>query len=358
MKIKKLALTLGVASFSLVLGSSSQALAVTFTSFTPFDISGASSTTINGINSSGAIVGTYVENGTVYGFSDSSITGQSYTSIAPSGTDSSRNSINGVYAYGISDSGTIVGGYTYNSDSSTGGFLDANGPFTYITDPSGANAGTTVLSGISGNGQNIVGNYTVGTTPIDQSFLYSTNSGTTPIANPNATTYGIIANGINNSGEIVGSYYDNGSGNLTHGFSQTTTQKTNSTISSIDDPNANATYGTTANAINNLGQIVGSYAIDNDDDLAGFLYSNGQYTSITSSTFTQLAGATSISATGINDNGQIVGYYTDANGTHGFETSIATSVPFDFSPTQGVFLGIPLFFGLRIFQKKRKLGLK
>jgi probable HAF family extracellular repeat protein len=70
--------------------------------------------------------------------------------------------------------------------------------------------------------------------------------------------------------------------------------------------------GTFATGINDKGQIVGYY-FDNRHNEHGFLYSGGVYTTIDD----PLGSGTY--ATGINDEGQIVGYYIVGNGVeHGF----------------------------------------
>jgi uncharacterized membrane protein len=73
---------------------------------------------------------------------------------------------------------------------------------------------------------------------------------------------------------------------------------------------------TIPNGINASGQIVGSYWDGSTNH--GFLLDQGIYTTI------DVPGAYSTSAYGINDSGQIVGSYSDAFGTHGF---LATPVP-------------------------------
>jgi probable HAF family extracellular repeat protein len=70
------------------------------------------------------------------------------------------------------------------------------------------------------------------------------------------------------------------------------------------DPGNTDPYG-----INNAGQISGTYY---DGSYHGFLYSHGTYTPL------NVPGAVATYATDINDKGQIVGYYSDASGTHGF----------------------------------------
>jgi probable HAF family extracellular repeat protein len=78
------------------------------------------------------------------------------------------------------------------------------------------------------------------------------------------------------------------------------------TYTTIDDPSA--TKGTTANDINNEGQIVGSY--NNASGQHGFLYSNGVFT-----TLDEPLATNGTEALGINDMGQIVGDYDDGRVT-------------------------------------------
>ena len=73
-------------------------------------------------------------------------------------------------------------------------------------------------------------------------------------------------------------------------------------------------YGTVANGLNALGQIVGGY-FDSSGIEHGFLYYNGKFTTLND----PLATGTYDFAEGINDHGQIVGSYSDASGVeHGY----------------------------------------
>src|SRR5262249_56706648 len=70
--------------------------------------------------------------------------------------------------------------------------------------------------------------------------------------------------------------------------------------------------GTFARGINDAGQVVGYY--NGSDGVHGFLESGGTYT-----TLDDPLGARGTYATGINNFGQIVGYFIDVNGVvHGF----------------------------------------
>src|SRR5262249_15364292 len=82
------------------------------------------------------------------------------------------------------------------------------------------------------------------------------------------------------------------------------------TYSPITEPFAVGAH-TAANGINDAGQIVGYY--ENAGGNHGFLSSGGTYTSLDDPLATQ-----GTHAFGINDAGQIVGSYGTATGEHGF----------------------------------------
>ena len=82
------------------------------------------------------------------------------------------------------------------------------------------------------------------------------------------------------------------------------------TFSSVDVPGAKQTY---ALGMNDAGQIVGYYNFSVGSPSHAFLLSDCQYTTI------DVPGATSTQAYGINNAGQIVGGYYNADGlTHAF----------------------------------------
>jgi probable HAF family extracellular repeat protein len=136
-------------------------------------------------------------------------------------------------------------------------------------------------------------------------FLLSDGQYTT-LDDPNAGVFGTSAEGINDRGQIVGVYNDvNG---YRHGFVLSHGQYT-----TLDDPLAVPGYarGTAAVGINDRGQVVGAYD-DSNGAFHGFLLSGGQYTTIddpdggSGSSQGTLLGA-------INDHGLIVGELYDAN---------------------------------------------
>ena len=232
-------------------------------------------------------------------------------------------------ASGINDNGDIVG---YYKDGNCHGFLYDGSTYTTIDDPN-AN-GNTKASGINNN-RDIVGYFT-DSNYSSHGFLYHNGTYTT-LDDPNASEgfyYGTEATGINDSGDIVGSYKDS-NGNC-HGFLYH-----NGIYTTLDDPNASEefSFGTVADGINNNGDIVGEYE-DINRNYHGFLYRNGVYT-----TFDDPNGETC--PYGISNNGDIVGYYlgygdglNPSEGAHGFlydgSTYTTLDGPLALSPYGGI----------------------
>src|SRR5436190_1788450 len=163
--------------------------------------------------------------------------------------------------------------------------------FNTFNDPL-ALAGTTEAWGVNDTDQ------IVGSTGM-HGFLESGGTYTT-LDDPLATT-GTSALGINDMGQIVGTY-SNATGK--HGF-----LLSGGTYTTLDDPLATA--GTIAYGINDLGQIVGTY-----NDASGihtFLYSGGAF-----STVDDPVVNSHTLAHGINNNSQIVGTLSDGTGNRGF----------------------------------------
>ena len=262
-------------------------------SFTTIDDPSATDTYYGfalGINNASQIVGTY--NSSREGFLDTSGT---FTTIDdPSGTISYGA---GDEANGINNAGQIVG--LYFTGYVEHGFIDTGGSFITLDDSlggSGAFQGTSA-QGINNAGQ-VVGYYT-DSSGIEHGFLYSGGTYTT-IDDPLGTSTN--ATGINDAGDIVGFYHD--SSGKYDGFIYI-----NGAFTTIDDPLG--VEGTTVTSINNEGDIVGSYT-DSSGVGHGFLYSGGVYTTVDDP-----LGASS-NADGINDAGQIVGYYNNGSEHDGF----------------------------------------
>jgi probable HAF family extracellular repeat protein len=176
--------------------------------------------------------------------------------------------------------------------------------FNRFNNPFDRGGATTGGSGINDAADQIVGNFEGRDDGQRHGFLYS-NGTYTSLTFPFPVSFN-SAGGINNLGQIVGSYQDASNNNrflYSNGAYAT----------SLDHPSAagGVNGGTFAEGINDAGQIVGTYQ-DATAHPHGFLYSNGSYTDI------GVPFGINTSAHGINASGQIVGHYTAAGSFHGF----------------------------------------
>src|SRR5438105_5274689 len=203
-------------------------------------------------------------------------------------------SIDQTTSIGINNQGQVVG--TARSQGSPGtfvsfGFVYSNGSYTSV-------ANSSILNDINDLGQ-IVGTWG------NQGYFYSGGT-STPISDPLANPFfGTTPTGINNAGQIVGTYFD--SAHTIHGFLY---DPSTGTYTTLDDPLGAG--GTQATGINNAGQIVG-YFTDVNGGVHGFIDSGGVFTTVDEPSAT---GFTRILC--INDLRQSVDTYVDASGTHGF----------------------------------------
>ncbi len=300
---------------TLVAASASIALAVTFPSyvFTQAGIYPGSAQTYPSGASLTRIVGFYMQpGGGDYGYIQ---TGKTFMTAQPSGSLDS-------YLFSINANGLAVGGYC-TPGANVCGALSGNHGYTYdyvtgaTTDVDYPGAATTVAFGVNDSGM-IVGGFCVhGTTgcPLDL-FLGSShafmdgNSTFTQLDFPGADE--TTAFGINNGGAIVGVYEINGQATTVHGFLYQ-----NGTYTDLNYPGANWTEAT---GINNAGVVVGHYQ-DTLDRVFGFMYYNGQWAQINA----RSGGDTGIS--GINNRNDLVGTWSGFNGLHPIKGVPTKSIP-------------------------------
>ena len=168
------------------------------------------------------------------------------------------------------------------------GFIYENGSYTSLKDPGAAE---TVARDINNRDQ-VVGN---GISGSNQGFVYSGDSFMSLPSAPGAICcFGTAAFGINDSGQIVGSFVV--SGPLFQGYVYS---GGNYTILSAPG----ATGGTVAIGINDAGQVVGWTSYLSGAPTQGFLYSGGNFIPL------NVPGASNTFAWGINNAGQIAGEY-------------------------------------------------
>lgn len=193
--------------------------------------------------------------------------------------------------FGINDAGQIVGGYDRQ------GIILNGSSYNMFNVP--GTLGTT-LTGINNSGE-VVGIYNpAGALSSNSTFLLSNNT-FTPITMAGAGIIG--AYGINNLGQVVGSFSAGYSGDSSgeRGF-----------IYSGGNFTYISPFGMAFRGINDKGQICGE-AVGLNAAWTGFLYSGGVFT------YFNVPNAYSTAPQGINNLGQIVGYYDDSTGLqHGF----------------------------------------
>jgi probable HAF family extracellular repeat protein len=344
----------GVAVCVALLAASSSVYAQGGWTFTTIDNPAAIGTTgtfAQGINDPGQVVGYFYDSAGLHGFSK---TGSSFITLNYPGGPLPT------LAEGINNKGHVVG--SYSDLSHNHGFLYSGGVYTAINDPSATV--DTLAQGINNKDQ-IVGFYqsdTIGA-PIFHGFLYSGGQYITlddPSSNLNrigssgsaVSTTGTVAMGINNKGNIVGYYYFDNS-DRAKGFIFS-----NGNYTTLDDPlGANGTF---ALGINNKDEIVGYY-LDSLYRQHGFLFSNGNYT-----TLDDPLGINGTYATGISDASVIVGYYLSNgfNSDGGFLASIghgflASDPPASTVPEPSTWAMILLGFaglGFAFRQSRRKMS--
>jgi uncharacterized membrane protein len=205
-------------------------------------------TAINGINFAGQLAGTYIDgSGGFHAFFSNK--GVAFTTLTPPGSVRSQGGF-------INSQGQVVG--TYRSpDNKRHGFLWGSGTFinTTINVPGDDPVLGTVAFGINDSGQ-IVGDY-VEATPPNKRHGFLLSQGTYTTLDPPGSSL-TVAEGINNGGVIVGVYFD---GNNQHGF-----VLSNGGYTKIDVPGSTATA---INSINAQGEIVGSF--DDKNGTHGFV---------------------------------------------------------------------------------------
>jgi probable HAF family extracellular repeat protein len=207
-------------------------------------------------------------------------------------------------AFGINNSGQVVGTAATPGDQALGlshAFLYSNGTMSNLGIPETLAADSySYALAINSSGQIAeLSGYAV--TGGSSAYLY-TNGTATNLGSLGGTQTGPAA--LNNSGQVVGySYTNDGTGGAF--------LYSNGSLTNLAALGSLGAYSE-ATAINNSGEIAG------DSNAGAFLYSNGNFTNLGS-----LGGGYSF-ASGINDNGQIVGGAGTGNGEDAFLYSNGT----------------------------------
>ena len=251
-------------------------------------IPGALSTSVNGINDAGDLVGTYIDGGGAsHGFVQTrhglqEVTVPNAFNASPEGINNQGDVVGFAqdftghfqgflfhnraftaidfpgaidsFPFDINDQGVIAGTYRINDFSEHGFRFDAAG-YATVDDPNQNTTGFTVAVGINNRGE-IVGQY------LDQTFSSHAFVFDSPVFRDVVVTGGFqpVADDINDAGSVIGTYEDLNS--FFHGY---VTQGAD--FRTVDFPGADGTFPFQINA---SGQIVGQY-LDNLGNLHSFL---------------------------------------------------------------------------------------
>ncbi len=294
---------LGAASANATILSTFTSDGYIFTNFDPTFVNGAVGSNANGISNTGQIVGTEVNanNNSVF--------------INYAGTPQNTNMLNTGFnqiANGINSAGTVVAG-----DGTNAFFLPPGGPPLGLNLP---NAVSATPFGINDHG-GIVGQFT---NQSNQTLGFYLPSGGSPLTiNPPSGTGPVNAQGINNNGRIIG-FYDGADGQ-THGFTVAPGATTGIAIVDPVIPNVPGEPGATFVFSQLLGindnNLVAGYYGDSTGSQHGFILNlnTGTYNFLNDPAAAFSNGVEVTQITGINNIGELSGFYTDANGiAHSF----------------------------------------
>lgn len=281
-----------VLSLALMLGTSAWAQSYSFQNILNPGDRNSPFTQLLGINNHGVIAG-------YHNFSQN----QGFTLVPPSNftTENYPNSMM-TQVIGINNSQTTSGFYVDQAGVNHGFYHTNNGSYTTVDFP---NSAFNQLLSQNDNHQ-AAGYYSLSpnnSTP-DFPYIYDEVGGIFEVITIPGALGGAQATGINNSGEVCGFYIDGNT--INHGWLLNA-----GIFVQLDFPGS---VFTQALGLNNRGQVVGVYAYPGGVT-HGFLYtvSTGTYTSIDDP-----AGVGMTVVNGINDNGDLVGFYGTAPINTGF----------------------------------------
>jgi hypothetical protein len=212
---------------------------------------------------------------------------------------------------GLNNFGVTVG---FFSDTDLGGGMDANygwvnvdGRFREVNFPASSPASTPIDQNLGVNDEGIVVGFYNDANGVSHGYEYNvwTRQFST-VVDPNDPGASLTASAINDRGHVAGVYTNPVTGNM-DGFLLRDGQFTDLAV-----PGASTTM---ALGVNNLDEVVGVYTPSGTTELHGFTWTARHGFS----TVDDPNGAGTTTINGVNDRGQLVGFYVDGNGnTDGF----------------------------------------
>jgi hypothetical protein len=258
-----------------------------------------------GINNAGVIAGYYGDGTNVLnnGFTVAS----PYTSFKP------ENFLGAVQTQvvGINNTGTTVG-FWVDGTGNNFGFYKEGSTFTSVSNP----GGPTFNQLLGVNDSNVAAGFYNDSLNVSHGYITALGSNTyTPITPPGGIS--VTATDINNAGIVSGFFTD--AGGVTHGFLDNS-----GSFIVLNDPNGNGT-NTSAFGLNNVGDVVGSF-VDPSGETQGFVYdwltNSWKTVSDPLASATAAFGVDGTTINGVNDLGQLVGFYSDGTNVNGFLATV------------------------------------
>lgn len=217
----------------------------------------------------------------------------------------------------------IVGFYTDNATGFTHGFLDSNGVQSPIDDPAGSppNVTTPVQNLLGINDFDEAAGFWVDNNGHENGFVVRLDTqslGSSEfIEIPPSTFAGAVAtqaSDITDKHRVCG-FWTDGNGN-NHGF----VGRLGRTFTTFDVKIKGTTATSTSPfGCNNEGEIVGSFT-DSNGNIHGFIFGDGKFFQFdaTGSSQTPAFGVMGTFINGVNDEGDIVGFFSDGTKVNGF----------------------------------------
>ncbi|HTU30541.1 MAG TPA: hypothetical protein VMF07_14245 [Solirubrobacteraceae bacterium] len=283
-------------------------------SFRTVDVPGAFGTLVDAVTNNGTVGGTY--------YTDQGALSRGFIEEHHQLTKFDYPGTSGVTSLdGMNSRGVAVGTYVGAGGTEHGWIRSADGDFSALNDPSAGHGDEfgTFPEGINGHGV-IVGFY-VDQENLAHGFLYNPASGFTTIDVPAAGTEpgdGTVLVSINNSGVIVGTYVD--AAGVYHGVVDS-----GGSFVDFDAPGAGieANQGTIAYGITRNGLISG-WTLSDSNEITGWLLADWQFSALNDplgATGPNLGSA----LYGINGQGSEAGgeYWDTAGRFHGYVAKLA-----------------------------------
>ena len=277
-----------------------------------------------GINGGRIIVG-YFGDGTIVPNNGYVLVPENHYSVEnfvnlPSGDFASQTQAIGINNGEFPD---IVGFYTDNATGFTHGFLDANGVQSTVDDPAGLPPNVTTpaqnLLGINDSGE--AAGFWIDNNGHEHGFVVQLNFQTPTnskfIEIPPATFKGAVAtqaSDITNNGSVCGFWTDANGNN--HGFFGHLGHEFGFNVAI----NGMTATSTSPFGCNNRGWVVGSFT-DGAGNVHGFVFTgNGRFTQFDAQGSSQTAafGVQGTFINGVNDHGDIVGFFSDGTKVDSF----------------------------------------